>query len=103
MKRRLVTSGRLKAILIDSEEPEQQIQQVVDTLNLERQFKPFTLCLECNQPVVEKGKEEVKDRVPHYVFKTQSQYMECPVCHRIYWRGTHWKAMTGRMERFTKH
>ena len=103
MKRRLVTSGRLKAILIDSEEPEQQIQQVVDTLNLEWQFKPFTLCLECNQPLVGRGREEVRDRVPPYVFKTQGQYMECPACHRIYWRGTHWEAMTRRMERFIEH
>jgi len=44
----------------------------------------------------------VKDRVPPYVFKTQQQYMECPRCHRIYWRGTHWTAMTDRLKRLTK-
>ena len=102
MKRRAVTSGRLKAILINSEEPEQQMRQVIDNLNLERQFKPFTLCLECNQPLVERSKEEAEDRVPPYVFRTQSQYMECPACHRIYWRGTHWQAMTRRLEKLCK-
>jgi uncharacterized protein with PIN domain len=101
MKRRLVTSGRLRAILINSEEPEKQMRQVVDTLNLEQHSRPFTLCLECNQPLVESQREEVKDRVPPYVFKTQSQYMECPACHRIYWRGTHWEAMTRRLKGFT--
>ncbi|MBI2831614.1 MAG: Mut7-C RNAse domain-containing protein [Chloroflexi bacterium] len=102
MKRRLVTSGRLKAILIASEEPEQQIRQVVDTLALKDKFQPFILCLECNQPLVEVSKQEVEGRVPPFVFKTQNDYMECPVCHRIYWKGTHWLAMTRKVEKLLK-
>ena len=99
MKRGLVTSGRLKAILISSEEPEKQMRQVIKTLNLDCQFRPFALCLECNQPLVEKNKDQVKDRVPPYVFQTKSQYVECPACHRIYWRGTHWQAMTKKLKK----
>ena len=102
MKRRVVTTGRLNAVLITSDEPEQQMQQLISTLNLDCQFRPFTLCLECNQPLMERSLEQVKGRVPPYVFKTQSQYMECPACHRIYWRGTHWEAMTRRLQRFMK-
>jgi len=100
MKRRVITSGQLKAVLIQSDEPELQIHQVIDTLDLDCRFKPFTLCLECNQPLVERGKGEVKDLVPPYVFKTQSQFMQCPACHRIYWRGTHWRAMTEKLREF---
>jgi len=102
MKRRVVTNGRLKAILIQSDEPELQMRQVIDTLHLDCQFKPFTICLECNQPLLEKSKQQVKDLVPPYVFQTQKQYMECPACHRIYWRGTHWQAMTEKMKKFRK-
>ncbi len=102
MRRRVVTSGRLKAILIQSDEPERQMLQVIDSLNLDCQFRPFTICLECNQPLVERSKQQVKDLVPPYVFQTQNQYMECPSCHRIYWRGTHWQAMTKKLEHFTK-
>ena len=98
MRRRLVTGGQLKAILIQSDEPERQIQQVINTLNLDSQFKPFSICLECNQPLVEKSKQQVKDLVPPYVFQTQEQYMECSACHRIYWRGTHWQAMTKKLK-----
>jgi len=99
-KRRLVTNGRIKVILIQSDDPEQQMRQVIHTLNLDCQLGPFTRCLECNQPLMARGKPEVKDLVPPYVFQTQNQYMECPACHRIYWRGTHWQAMTGRLKRF---
>jgi len=102
IKRRVVTRGQLKAILIQSDEPERQMRQVIDSLNLDWQFKSFTICLECNQPLVERSKQQVKDLVPPYVFKTQSQYMECPACHRIYWRGTHWQAMTKKLGKFTK-
>jgi uncharacterized protein with PIN domain len=102
IKRRVVASGRLKVILITSDDPEQQMCQVIDTLNLDAQFRPFTICLECNQPLEGKSREQVKDRVPPYVFQTQSQYVECPACHRIYWRGTHWQAMTRRLKKFMK-
>jgi len=98
-KRGVITSGRLKAILITSDKSEQQIQQVVETLNLDYQYRPFTLCLECNQLLVERSKQEVEDRVPPYVFQTQNEYVECPACHRIYWKGTHWKAMTEKLQR----
>jgi len=102
MKRRVVIKGQLKAILIQSDEPELQMHQVIDTLGLDYQFRPFTICLECNQPLLERSKQQVKDLVPPYVFQAQSQYMECPTCHRIYWRGTHWQAMTRKLERFKK-
>jgi uncharacterized protein with PIN domain len=102
MKRRVITSGQLKAVLIHDDEPERQIHQVIDALDLDCQFKPFTICLECNHPLEERSKGEVKDRVPPYVFQTQSHYMECPVCHRIYWRGTHWQAMTQTLRKFAR-
>ncbi len=102
MRRRVVTNGRLKVILIKSDEPERQMRQVVETLNLDWQFQPFALCLECNQSLVARDKQQVQDLVPPYVFQTQSQYMECPACHRIYWRGTHWQAMTKKLEKFMK-
>lgn len=98
MERRVVRNGRLKAILINSEVPKTQIRQVLNSLDLKPHFRPFTICLECNEPLTGKTKEEVENRVPPYVFRTQSQYMECPACQRIYWRGTHWEAMIKKLE-----
>ena len=100
IKRRVATSGQLKVVLIASDRPEQQMQQVIKALNLGSHFQPFTICLECNQPLEERSQEQVKEVVPPYVFQTQKQYVECPACHRIYWRGTHWQAMTKKLEKF---
>ena len=102
MKRRVITNGQLKVILVKSDKPELQMQQVIDTLNLDCSFRPFTICLECNHPLIERSKQQVEDLVPPYVFQTQNQYMECPACHRIYWRGTHWQAMTKNLEKFIR-
>ena len=102
MKRRVVTTGHIKAILVTGDEPEEQMRQVITALELDCYHQPFTLCLECNESLEERSKEEVRERVPPYVFKTRDQYMECPACHRIYWRGTHWEAMLRRLEQFTE-
>jgi uncharacterized protein with PIN domain len=99
MKRRVVTNGQLRVVLIESEESELQMQQIIETLHLDCGFRPFTLCLECNKPLIERNPEEVRERIPPYVYKTQQQYMECPSCRRIYWRGTHWKAMMKMLQR----
>jgi uncharacterized protein len=99
MRRRLVTSGRIKAILIKDDDVESQLRQVVEALALDYHYKPFSICLECNQSLTEKGKDAVCESVPPYVFKTQRLYMECPSCHRLYWRGTHWQAMSRELEK----
>ncbi len=101
VKRRVVTTGQLRGILLASDNPEQQIRQVFEALELDC-VRPFTICLECNQPLEERRREEVRELVPPYVFKTQSQFVQCPACHRIYWRGTHWQAMTRRLEGFSQ-
>ena len=100
MKRRVITTGKVRAVLIEDDNPKAQLPYVVSTLALDCQFRPFSLCLECNQELVGRTKEEVRNLVPPYVFKTQNQYMECPTCHRIYWRGTHWQAMSKKLEQF---
>jgi uncharacterized protein with PIN domain len=98
MKRRVVISGRLKAVLLGSEDPDEQMRQLLGSVDLLAGARPFTLCLECNAALVERSPAEVRDRVPPYVFRTQEQYMECPRCRRVYWRGTHWQAMKKKLE-----
>jgi uncharacterized protein with PIN domain len=101
LKRRIITSGKIRAMLVEGEDSKGQLKQVTEAFKLDYQHKPFSLCLECNSPLVEKGREEVKDTVPPHIFKTHDRYMECPLCHRIYWQGTHWQAMNQELERFT--
>jgi len=97
MRRRVVTSGRLKALLIIDDDSKAQLHYVVEAMRL-NQKRQFTICLECNETLVPRIKEEVRELVPPYVFRTQSRFVECPSCHRIYWRGTHWQRMKQELE-----
>ncbi len=99
MLRRVVTSGELQALLIKDDDAKTQLRQVVETMKLNRR-RQFTRCLECNEPLVSRSKDDVRDLVPPYVFQTQSHYVQCPVCNRIYWRGTHWQRMNQELEMF---
>jgi hypothetical protein len=99
MKRRIVTIGRLKALFVEDDDPREQLRQVVRVMGLNCREKQFTRCLECNSLLLPQSKEEIRELVPPYVFKTQDQFMQCPDCHRIYWRGTHWHRMKGEIEK----
>lgn len=101
LKRRVIVNGNIKALLITNDNPLGQIHQVIKDLGLNPSFDPFSLCLECNQPLVKINKEDIKDRVPPYVYSTQSQFVECNTCHRIYWQGTHWQAMIKKLKKLT--
>jgi len=102
VKRRLVTRGQVRAILINSDDFREQLGQVLNSLGQLPLPRPLTLCVECNEPLIEKPKDGVKEYVPAYVYQTQNDYMQCPACYRIYWKGTHWQAMTERLNNLKK-
>ena len=51
------------------------------------------------EPLVPRSRDQVEGLVPPHVFKTQTQYQQCPACQRIYWRATHWQHMQQELDR----
>jgi uncharacterized protein len=100
MKRRSVTLHRVRALLVSGDDPGQQMRKVIGELNLDTRYKPFTRCLECNTILVPRDRNGVEGEVPPRVFERQDQYMECPVCRRLYWQGTHWQDMRRKLQEF---
>ena len=100
-KRRVVANGSLRVILTRDDDPRRQLLQVMKELSLDCRQMQFTRCLECNRRLKPRSKEDVKDLVPPYVFSTQTQYMQCPSCSRVYWQGTHWQRMKSALEEIT--
>jgi uncharacterized protein with PIN domain len=97
MERKLITRGQISAILIKSGDVREQLKQVLESVKRLPTPIPLSRCLEDNEPLVAKIKEEVRECVPAYVFQTQNEYTECPVCCRIYWKGTHWQAIIEKL------
>ena len=94
-ERRLVTTGRLKVLLIRQDDLNSQIRQAICDLGLTR-GREFSRCIRCNEPLVNVPRASAKEQVPPYVYETHTDFMVCPQCRRTYWRGTHWANM--RME-----
>jgi uncharacterized protein with PIN domain/putative ubiquitin-RnfH superfamily antitoxin RatB of RatAB toxin-antitoxin module len=75
--------------------PMDQWKEVVIRLQLERDARPFTLCMHCNTALQTIDKASVIDMLPENVAKYYQRFATCPGCKRIYWEGTHWKRMQG--------
>lgn len=73
--------------------PVRQFQEVVQRLELQDGFRPFSRCLECNAPLRPIDKLLIADRLPPAVRERQQHFLTCDHCRRIYWQGTHWQRM----------
>lgn len=93
LKQRRVTHGYWPR----NTEPEAQAAEVIRALDLGRRLKPFTRCLECNQPIRPVDRSEAADRVPPGVHRRFDDYRQCEGCERIYWRGSHYLRMLERI------
>ncbi|MBI4199054.1 MAG: Mut7-C RNAse domain-containing protein [Chloroflexi bacterium] len=92
LRRRVVTSGQLRVLLVRGDYILDQLRHVVRELRLDAP-RDFSRCLECNVPLAFLAREVARGRVPTYVFATQEEFQECPTCGKVYWRGTHWANM----------
>ena len=88
---RLPRSAGLRVVLIKEEKLKEQLREVSKALEISLDsVLMFSRCIICNEELVEIAKDQIKDRVPEYVFNTQKDFISCPKCERIYWQGTHW-------------
>jgi len=89
----LTRKSRLKGcpglIFIPHDHLADQMRLVEKALEIDRHACPFSRCIVCNVPLAGVSREEVKGRVPEYVYATQESFSFCPSCRRIYWKGTH--------------
>ncbi len=83
--------------------PEAQFRELVRRLDLAGSVRPFSRCLECNQPLQAVDKAVVFDRLPPSVRAAHDRFTTCPRCRRIYWQGSHWQRLqallAGALER----
>jgi len=87
MDRRLVQRRAARDhVLIRSHVLAEQIRQVLLDRGLAiRRTGLFRRCVRCNR----RTRPVARERVPPYVWRTQTRFTRCPQCDRIYWRATH--------------
>jgi uncharacterized protein with PIN domain len=76
-----------------STDPETQLREVLDRLDLYSRIKPFTRCIACNGRLVPVDKAEIIHRLEPLTRRYYDRFFECETCGKIYWHGTHIEQM----------
>jgi hypothetical protein len=88
-----------RGCLIRSEHVDGQLAEAVKALALvPSQGHWLSRCLSCNATLERRAKETVHAQVPERVFRTQTEFMACPGCARVYWWGSHADRILARLE-----
>ena len=69
--------------------PAHQLKEVAAKFSDRIKIRVFSRCTDCNLVLVSAEKEEVKDRIPPFVYKTQNRFRQCPGCKKVFWAATH--------------
>jgi uncharacterized protein with PIN domain len=98
--RKLARAAEQRGCLIRTERVEDQLAEVVATLGLSPPPADWlSRCLECNARLERREKAAIRACIPDYVFATQSEFMGCPGCGKIYWVGSHADRILTRLGR----
>ena len=87
---------------IRSQQPLEQIKEVVHYFSLRDKFKPFERCLECNGRITAISIDAVKEKVPLQISQDYHEFFQCNGCSRVYWKGSHYDKMKLLIERLRK-
>lgn len=85
------------ALLIASEAWEDQLVQVLDTFGLKSLVAPHTRCLDCNAPLKSVPKDRARNLAAPFVVERAEAFALCPVCGRVFWKGSHADDMDARI------
>ena len=96
LERAPVRDGRLELLLLPHLPVEEQLRAVVERFGLERLS---SRCMECNGKLETTSPEAVADRVPSAVAREQREFWSCQGCGRVFWHGSHWARISGRLEK----
>jgi uncharacterized protein with PIN domain len=77
-----------------SSDPREQLRHLVARLQLCELIRPFTRCTVCNAPVQPVAKEAIIAALPDSVARLNDAFWRCSGCGRLYWRGSHWRALS---------
>jgi uncharacterized protein len=89
LKRAMVTHG----YFVRQTAVRRQFEEVMARFDLYRSVRPFTRCLRCNAGLAPVNKAEIAASLPPRTAGLYDDFLRCPACGRIYWKGGHYRRM----------
>jgi uncharacterized protein with PIN domain len=59
-------------------------------------------CMRCGGELVERPKDEVRERIPPRTLAWLDRYWECRGCGQLFWHGTHWNRIEQRLRQIAE-
>jgi hypothetical protein len=101
-QQRIISKPAASILFLHSNDPKDQLREVIAACSIDKAaVHPFSLCLRCNVKLAAITKEAAEGLVADYVYATVEQFAACPSCGRLYWKGTHYSDMAGRIPEMT--
>jgi uncharacterized protein with PIN domain len=82
-----------------SDDPDEQIIEVIRRFNLAQLIAPYTRCLQCNGLLVKVNKTDVIDQLEPLTKIHYDDFRRCSECGKIYWSGSHFDKLEARLEK----
>lgn len=101
VRRRVICSGEVSALAVESDDWRQQLAQVVRELALDATPR-LMRCMSCNGLLRACPRDDARPHVPPYVYQTQQEFLVCGGCTRHYWRGTHWQRIHAELSALSR-
>ena len=89
------------AYWVRSDEPFEQLKEVVKRFQLENQMKPFTRCSKCNQKLKAVEKSRIIDQLDERTGKFFDEFFQCTDCDQVYWKGSHYDRILSLIKEVT--
>lgn len=90
-------AARGRVLTLPNSPLDAQVKELSRQIALSWTSLAFTRCLLDNTLLVSVNEQDLL-AVPEDVIKSGDPIMQCPACRRIYWRGSHYRRMMGRLE-----
>jgi len=87
---------------IRSQNPHEQVREVVKRFDLHSQMKPFVRCITCNGLIKRVKKDDVIEQLEPKTKKYYDEFYQCESCRRVYWKGSHYVRMKSAIEEFIR-
>jgi uncharacterized protein len=96
LERKPVRDGHVGFMRVPHAPLEGQLRLVVERFDLVRRQ---SRCMECNGELETVAPGAVAERVPPGVRLDHDEFFLCRGCGRVFWHGSHWARISGRLSR----
>ncbi len=83
--------GLKDCIFVESDDIFMQLSELRNRLDFDK-VSPLGRCTVCNGVLLKVSqKKEIKEYVPDFIYHNFNDFIKCPDCGKVYWKGSHQK------------